>query len=96
MKLTERLHYFLCKLGNKRREKQRKKILRKDFIAHIADVVCSKSNNLIYDSLAKRGYISFDEAKQICYDLKIPFYVDSWRNSRCFIYLDRDKLHSTK
>lgn len=96
MKLTDRLHYFLCKLGNKRREKKRKNIIRKNYIAFIADVACSESRSLIYDSVMEHRNISFDEAKQICYDLKIPFYVDIWRNSRRFIYLDRDKLHSTK
>ena len=96
MKLTDRLHYFLHKLDAKRRVKQRKNKIRKDFIEHIAYVVCNESNNLIYDSFAEYRNISFDEAKQICYDLKIPFYVDIWRDSRCYIYLDRDKLHSTK
>lgn len=94
MKLTDRLHYSLCKLGSKRREKQRKNKARKDFIAFIAAAVSSESSKLIYDS--ELDNIGFDEAKQICYDLKIPFYVDIWRNSRRFIYLDRDKLHSTK
>lgn len=99
MKLTDKLHYFLCKFGSKRREKQRKNRIRKDYIAFIADVVCSESDDLIYDSKIEHKNISFVEAKQICYDLKIPFFVDIKHDvpdTRYYIYLDRIKLRLTK